>query len=595
MKHSIAQKLFFIILGLFFLVFTVQWLFLSFFFQNVYLKSIMDSNQHELTEAIRTFSGGDADSTDSCLRRYAAETDSSILVFTEHYDFGDRQFMDNMEIVSLSMPNHEEIRLPTIAFQDRQESPMFYRGETMLVHAVRLGNSKYYEPLILSSGSNAYTNLQGVRRYINHDFRYLGAQGTPPEAIRDYATIAQGQYFLTGTGKHDADQFLYQQMKDCLVYKMPIEEYLHSLTRRLISDGGTDYSIYADSKTIDDVTYYFVTARQIIITGQEEIYLNQIFYTIYLLLGVILVFAAWFLSRYVSKPLIYLSNITQRITQLDFSKQAQLKRSDELGLLANHINLMASSLHGTLQELQQAEEQARRNEERMQKLLADLAHEFKTPLFIISSYAEALEKGIAGTNSTRYYSFISSEIDRLSELVNEVIELSRIQMGTWRVNIEPWDIRDVIQATMEKFETRFSSEGFSVAWSADDVMVWMDVRRIEQVLTNLLSNAIKYSNSQKKVEISTFLQKNKLTVRVGNSGELSDSDRERIWERYYRHGGTDLSRLPSEGIGLDIVKTILQAHNSEYGVTQENQMIYFYFTLDVDLREIDETGIGSEE
>ena len=80
MKHSIAQKLFLIILGLFLLVLTIQWLFLSFFSHNAYLNSIMYSNQNELSDAIRTFSGGDADSSNSCLRRYAAETNSSILV-----------------------------------------------------------------------------------------------------------------------------------------------------------------------------------------------------------------------------------------------------------------------------------------------------------------------------------------------------------------------------------------------------------------------------------------------------------------------------------------------------------------------------------
>lgn len=582
MKHSIAQKLFLIILGLFLLVLTIQWLFLSFFSHNAYLNSIMYSNQNELSDAIRTFSGGDADSSNSCLRRYAAETNSSILVMTENYDFGDRQFMENIGSISMSVSDTKEIKIPTIMFQNRQEVPSFYRGAPVLLHAVRLGNSQYYEPLILSFRNSAYTNLQGVHTYGNYDLLVPGLRVNEPEEFRGYATISQGQYVLPNGGNNNADEFLYQQIKNCLVHKMPIEEYIEALTHHLISDGNKDYSIYADSKTIDGTKYYFLTARQIIITGQEEIYLNQVFYVIYFLLGIILIFAAWFLSRYVSKPLIYLSNITQRLTQLDFSQKAQLHRSDELGMLANHINLMASSLFRTLQELQGAEEQARRNEERMQKLLADLAHEFKTPLFIISSYAEALEKGIAGENAKRYYSFISSEIERLSELVNEVIELSRIQMGTWRVNIEAWDIRDVIQTTIEKFEDRFACEGFSVSWSADDVMVWMDVRRIEQVLTNLISNAIKYASQEKKIEISTCQMGGKLTVWVGNSGELSDLDKERIWERYYRHEGADLSRLPSEGIGLDIVKTILQAHNSDYGVQQKNNMIYFYFTLDVD-------------
>lgn len=588
MKHSIAQKIFLITLGIFLLVLLLQWLALSRYFGSIYLMNIMDSHQNELTAAIEHFSGGDESSKNADLLHYTTETGSSILVLTGDHRFGDRQFLERMGSVSLSLNGTGEVYIPTMAFEDRRDRPSFFQGEQIRLSAVRLGSSSYYEPLILSLGNTSYTNLEGVHNYKND----TGQDGQLQE-IYDQGHVSQAQYFLPGVdAKSEADRFLYRKIRDCLVYRLPVAEYLQGLTRNVFHHKDRDYAVYAERRSIAGTEYYFLTARQIIVTGQEQIYFNRIFYSMYAFLAVVLICAAWLLSRYISKPLIYLSNITQQLARLEFSQTSAIRRNDELGQLSDNVNIMANSLSTTLSNLKQAGEQAQSNEIRMQKLLADLAHEFKTPLFIISSYTEALEQGLAGDNTEKYYSYIGSEVGRLSELVNEVIELSRIQMGTWRVNIEAWDIKDVIQTTLEKFKDRFTSEGFSITWSAEDLTVRMDVRRIEQVLTNLLSNAIKYANLGKQIEVFTRRQGERLAVYVGNSGTLSDTDRERIWDRYYKNDGANLTRLPSEGIGLDIVKTILQAHNSQYGIEQRDRMLYFYFTLELEDDEKSPADLG---
>lgn len=577
MKRSISQKLFLLVLGIFLLVLLIQWLFLSRYFRSIYLKSIMDSHQSELSAAIASFSGGDENSRHTAFLRYTNRTGSSILVLTSDHRFGDKQFLERMGSVSLRLESFEEIHLSTIAFEDRVDRPGFYQGDTVHLNAVRLGKSSYYEPLILSLSNSSYTNLEGIHNYKN-DTSHSGSICE----IYNSGTVSQSLFFLPSQdGKNDTDRFLYRQIRDCLIYCLPVAQTLEKLTRTVIHDSQDDYTIYAEQRNIGGEEYFFLTARQIIVTGQEQIYFNQIFFFLHIFLGIILIITAWGLSRYISNPLIYLSKITQQLAQLDFTQTSHIRRNDELGRLSDSVNLMADSLSAVLDDLRQAGERARDNEVRMQKLLADLAHEFKTPLFIISSYTEALEKGLAGQNEEKYYCFISSEVSRLSELANEVIELSRIHMGTWRVNIEPWDLRDVIQTTLEKFEDRFRAEGFSSTWSAQDATVYMDVRRIEQVLTNLLSNAIKYANLGKRIEVFTRKEGGSMTVYVGNSGIMSETDRARIWDRYYKSGGDSPTRLPGEGIGLDIVRTILQAHGSRYGVEQREEMLYFYFTLDL--------------
>ncbi len=106
-----------------------------------------------------------------------------------------------------------------------------------------------------------------------------------------------------------------------------------------------------------------------------------------------------------------------------------------------------------------------------------------------------------------------------------------------------------------------------------------DGRRIEQVLTNLISNAVKYSGEKKYIEVSVTPGKDTVMVSICNNGYVSEQDLNRIWERYYRAAEDKTVRLPSEGIGLEIVRSILLMHNSDFGVRQEADQICFYFTL----------------
>lgn len=576
MKSSLFRKLFISVVGIFLFLLVVQWAVLGRFFEKIYLKSIMTSQQEELSAAISRFSEGDNADKDNGLRQHALDTGSYVMVLKSDYTFGDQQFLDRMGSVSLLVEDRG-IMVLTASFGSYPYQPVFLRGEKAYVTAMQLGNSNYYEPIIVTTGGSSYTNLEAVHDYKNH----TGIVDTRLHEINSYGVISPSQNpaFWT-SGKKDANFFLYQCMLPCLIYRLPIEETLAELTQHPIrSEDGVEYIIFSESRMVDNTLCYFITARQIILTGKEHIYFDRMFYTVYAMLGLVLIIAAWLLSRYLSGPLVQLSDATRSLSRLDFSHQINIRRNDELGLLSDSINDMASNLSEALKELWVANEQARSNEVRMQKLLADLAHEFKTPLFIISSYTEALESGIAADNAEKYYSFISNEVSHLSELVNEVIELSHIQMGTWRVKIEPWDIYDVIQMTIEKFQERFANGGYTVKWTADDVTVLMDPRRIEQVLTNLLSNALKYTSEEKIIEVYTQLTDSYVTVWVCNSGELSETDRERIWDRYYKRDSSKLSLLPSDGIGLDIVRTVLKAHNSQYGVIQSGGMVRFYFTL----------------
>ena len=188
--------------------------------------------------------------------------------------------------------------------------------------------------------------------------------------------------------------------------------------------------------------------------------------------------------------------------------------------------------------------------------------------------------GLSGEDTEKYYSVIGSEVEKLSEMVSEVIELSKMESGNWKVDIQKWDLKDVILSTVEKFDKQFANSGFNVDCNIGDAWVYMDARRIEQVISNFFSNALKYSDERKELRVYMEESGNgEITVWIGNSGFLSEEDKERIWERYYHGSEGSVMRLPSEGIGLDIVRTILRAHDSTYGNIQKDGMVYFYFSL----------------
>jgi len=576
MRHSIALKIFAAVLGLFVLVFLVQTLIVSRSFNEMYLGSVRASQQQALSDHIQNYAGFE-DTADSALHQHALETGSPVLVITEDHKIPDRDFMNRLEIVTVRMTDGAVVKIPVagMEFEGR-----LARGIWVRLWAAQLGNSGYCEPMIVSFGGRSYTNAQSTKKY--------KVNNSAVREISGFGVVQNVQYSLSDTdGAEFMAGLVYERIKDCVIERLPVESCLEELSRQSFSDSGQDYRIYWESRTIEGVRHFFVTARRIVITGEEKGFINRFFTVVYLFLGLILIAAAYLLSRYISKPLIALTDVTEKIAGLDFSAASQWRSRDELGRLSVNIDRMSRSLQAALSdlektnaELEQASEAARANEHRMRELLADLAHEFKTPLSIISSHAEALEAGISAAHTDRFYGVIHREIGKLSDMVNEVIELSNLQTGNWRIRIEPWDLRDIITAVLDKFGEQLREEGFALTTDLADATVMMDARRIEQVLCNFLSNAMKYTGPDRHIEVGSRQEgPDAVRVYVGNSGSMSEQERTRIWQRYYTAGSPPRARLPSEGIGLDIVRSILEAHGSEHGVEQRDGMVFFYFIL----------------
>lgn len=584
MKGSIAIKIFIATVASFLFVLLIQWFVINGSFNGLYFRSILSSMERELSSAIQGYKGGDEEASFLPLSNYSLKTGSPVLVFDKDYRITDQDIFNRMDLLHAKLYDGKIVKIPVGSIRKLlpDKSRTLPAGNPIHAKLVQVGNSSFYEPLTLTINHIPYTNRESMREYtvVSPEIKKLES----PAAIifhRAMSTSAMTQ------GKRA--QMIYDNVKDCLIKKSDIDSFLDDLCHSPMMIGQDSYQFMYKKVRWEHMDYYFVTVQKIVVTGFEKAYVNSFFYMLYALLGSILIAAAYLLARHLSRPLEHLSTVAEKIANLDFTQEAEYKSNDELGRLSENINTMSANLESALnnlegknEELTRASQLAEENEKRMELLLADLAHEFKTPLGLISGFMEVIQNGIGERNQDYYFNVISEEISQLTDMINEAIDLTKVRSGSWSIHVEDCSFSHIANTAMKKFRQKIEDQGFNLKTELTDAVVRADSHRITQVMSNFISNALKYADENRKIEITSQVQEKSLLVFIGNSGSISPENLDKIWERDYGSDTFRQVRLPSQGIGLDIVRTILLAHNSRYGVLQESGMVYFYFTLELE-------------
>ncbi|BES64371.1 hypothetical protein SANA_08100 [Gottschalkiaceae bacterium SANA] len=303
-------------------------------------------------------------------------------------------------------------------------------------------------------------------------------------------------------------------------------------------------------------------------------------YYIYIFGLQLLLFAmlAMVYSRWITKPLRVLSKEADRISHLDFSQESQVRTGDELEDLSHSLNRISKNMEKNIALLKEDAQKKEANEQRMRELLANLSHEFKTPLGIMSGFLEMLE--VTDDNKTYYIQTIAEEIDKLNGLTKETLLLCESEGGSTQLNMEVQSFGEFVN--LEKFERQIEEKNLRVIHRIQDALVICDARKIQIVIDNLMSNAIKYSPAGESIIIESLIADHELSVSIKNTGSnLSDEEMTRVWEKYYRTEKSRNKRYGGNGIGLTIVRNILEKHRSEFGVVSENNAVVFFFTLPI--------------
>jgi signal transduction histidine kinase len=234
--------------------------------------------------------------------------------------------------------------------------------------------------------------------------------------------------------------------------------------------------------------------------------------------------------------------------------------------------------------LELAKNELSKTDELRRDLMANVGHDLKTPLTMIKAYAEMTRdfENQSVKKRNENLNIIIEETDRLAVLVQDILDLSKMQSETNALNIEKFDLDELIKSVIKRYYILIDNEGYEFIYDNNEsIYINADKKRIEQVIYNLINNAVNYTGDNKKVFINLIKGKKKVTVEIIDTGKGIDSkDIKHIWNKYYHNEKKHKRNMYGTGLGLSIVKTILDSHNYKYGVKSEKgKGTKFYFEI----------------
>ena len=315
-----------------------------------------------------------------------------------------------------------------------------------------------------------------------------------------------------------------------------------------------------------------------------------------LYLGVIVVIAGIFImfliTNQYTKPILRLARHAQNMQKLDFSKRYEGNRDDEIGVLGDSMNALSDKLECTISELKTANNELqldlerRSEQEKMrQEFLANVSHELKTPIALIQGYAEGLQENINDDAESRefYCEVIVDEANKMNKMVKKLLSLNQLEFGNDQVHLEHFDLTSVIQSVINSTDILFKQKDVRLSYnkSEDPLMVWADEYMIEEVVTNYISNALNHVKNENIIEIKTAVTEDHIHTSVFNTGDpIPEEDLDKIWTKFFKVDKAHTREYGGNGIGLSIVKAVMDAHNQKYGVKNYDNGVEFWFELD---------------
>ena len=274
--------------------------------------------------------------------------------------------------------------------------------------------------------------------------------------------------------------------------------------------------------------------------------------------------AVSFMTERIAKPIRNLETATKCYSSGDFSYRVpELDSNDELAALITKFNAMATSLSQI--------ENSRRS------FVANVSHEFKTPMTTIGGFINGIIDGTIPAEKQDYYlKIVSSEISRLSKMVNTMLNISKIETGNVDMNIEQFDISQKLVTTFLGFEQLISQKNIEIIGFEDlsPALVHGDSAMIDQVVYNLADNAVKFTNEGGKIIVNTTVDKNCVYFAITNTGKgIPEKDLEKVFERFYKVDQSRSTDVKSTGLGLYLIKSIIDLHNGT--ITLESEIDSF--------------------
>ena len=452
------------------------------------------------------------------------------------------------------------------------ESYYMYSKQTELMAAYRVINAYYNGS---GSGQNIEIELEKLALSNNFDI-LIKTENSIYATSRDFVSSLTDEF----DGSRTNDNILYNS---------------ENVKIKRTYDKKTELSFVLLSATLDNG--YELYIRVAIIAIQESVNIANRFL---MLIGCFTIMISGILVSMISKkftsPIEKLNEITKRISKLDFSHKYEVNDSeDEINNLGKNINTMSETLEKTINQLRNSNvelekdiEEKSKTDEMRKQFISDVSHELKTPIALIQGYAEGLVENVTEDEESRkfYAEVILDESNKMDILVKKLLELMKLEYGKMTFNLTRFNISELIQEVIRKNTKLLEEQNIKIKFNAEPIYVIADEFYIEQVFNNYFTNALKNVldiDGKKEIVISYEKKDTKVRITVFNTGEnIKKEDLNRIWNRFYKVDTSRNRENGGTGIGLSLVRAIMQNAQNDYGVENKVDGVEFYFELDME-------------
>ena len=300
----------------------------------------------------------------------------------------------------------------------------------------------------------------------------------------------------------------------------------------------------------------------------------------------------WLVSRKVTEPIMELTQISERMSRLDFDAKYTGNSKTEVALLGRNINELSETLENTISELKSANNELQRDIEKKNKIdemrkefLSNVSHELKTPIALIQGYAEGLREGINDDAESRefYCEVIMDEASKMNNMVKKLLTLNQLEFGNDTVTMERFDVTALIKNYLQSVDILCKQKEIKVQMeNTPAIHVWADEFMVEEVFGNYFTNAMNHVAGDKVIDVKLVTEDKKVRISVFNSGQpIPEESLPHIWEKFYKVDKARTRAYGGSGVGLSIVKAIMESMNQEFGAINYDNGVEFWFELEL--------------
>lgn len=302
----------------------------------------------------------------------------------------------------------------------------------------------------------------------------------------------------------------------------------------------------------------------------------------------------WLASRRITKPILRLNEISERMVKLDFEakyEEVPGKHRNEIDMLGANMNKLSATLEQAISELKTANNELKRDIEKREQMdemrkdfIANVSHELKTPIALIQGYAEGLQEGIGESAADRefYCEVIVDEAAKMNGMVKKLLTLNQLEFGNDIIDMERFDLTTLIRNYISAAEILTKPNQITVKMDEEKpIYVWADEYKVEEVFANYFTNAVHHCKGEKRIEVRMLPVEGHVRVEVFNTGNpIPEESLELIWEKFYKVDKARTRSYGGSGVGLSIVKAIMESLHQAYGVANREDGVMFWFELE---------------